>query len=1179
MRCSLPTCARFDGSVSRVIGVVCLALAVLVGCLPAFSQVNTGRILGTITDQTGGVIAGAMVTVANSQTGVARNLTTDQAGEYVAPNLNPGTYVVRATAMGFQTFDRQNITVGLGQDTRVDARLTPGQVTQTVEVTAAAPLLDTTSAVVSGTLDTQTILSLPMNGRNFQNLLVLRPGVATQPGGGTLTTTVNGLVPNANNYYIEGLDNNEPETGQSITNTTLPFGDAATILPIDAIQELNVESNAPAEFGRRPGAVINIGIKTGTNAIHGSAYAFGRDGAWDATDFVSPPVTAQPVQLEQWGGTIGGPIVKKKLFYFGGFERQSYSVGNAFAMNTPTYSAASGDPSQSIPVAEADLAAAGVPLSPLSLKLLPLYGTNNNPTSAITRGFPDIFGINNAVGKIDYHPNDHHTIAGSYFFGNGHAVGEDSAYTEQIFDVIGTMRAEFLATSWTWTPNSTWVNSLRVGWNHYNKTTLVGDYQTPSTSYGLNTGVTNPLLMGLPAIIVGSFASLGSGTQSPRFFGPNSDYDVVDQVSWLHGKHAFKFGAEVLYLNTHFDQIPNGRGSFNFNGGSSLVNSPIPNMTALEAFLAGLPDTTGGATLLEGSPDRTYTEKNFSGFFEDSWRATNKLTVNMGLRYEYFTPLSEIHNEIGNWSPTVGMEQVGLNLNSAYKTDKKDISPRLGIAWDISGNGTTVIRAGAGLYYMDQVVLEFVGQQGGLPARQVGINAIPTAFTLYMPNGSTVAPLVPNGGMGTATGSFTAASLNWTLAGPVFPTSATSGLACGNGLAPGPGLPKNPSPCSIFATSPYLPSPRVANWNLGIQHALTSTLAVEVNYIGNNVSNSPGVRELNQINPNSPAEIACGYCDSITDRPYYSQYPYLQYIDMMENADYSNYNALQATLTARSYHNLSFIAGYTYSHALTDQPSYGYSLRLPQDPSAPQLDYGPFGFDLRHHFSFTPTYILPSKKSPLQLLEGWSVQSAVLLETGFPWGPTDKRNLDGSNEGQDRWDFFGNPSDFNVGPTSIPFTPGTVKVSGSTVFNPAMPTSCITQATAIGTYSASNPLAGRLATYGCYAEGNSVMIAPPPGQYGTMARNLFRGPGFDDWDFSIYKNWTFKERLTAQFRAEFFNVLNHPIYASPGLVGNTNPNSSSTFGCACETPDQASTNPVLGTGGARAIQLGLKLLF
>ena len=189
-----PTCVSANKSTVALL-LIALSMAVFLTCDPLFSQVNTGRILGTVTDQTGGVIAGASIAVTNTATGVARSLTTDQAGEYVAPNLNPGTYAVRATAMGFQTFDRQNITVGLGQDSRVDARLTPGQVTQTVEVTAAAPLLDTTSAVVSGTLDTQTILSLPMNGRNFQNLLVLRPGVATQPGGGTLTTTVNGLVP------------------------------------------------------------------------------------------------------------------------------------------------------------------------------------------------------------------------------------------------------------------------------------------------------------------------------------------------------------------------------------------------------------------------------------------------------------------------------------------------------------------------------------------------------------------------------------------------------------------------------------------------------------------------------------------------------------------------------------------------------------------------------------------------------------------------------------------------------------------------------------------------------------------------------------------------------------------------------------------------------------------------
>ncbi len=341
--------------------VVLFGLCLLLSC-PLFAQVNTGRILGTITDQTGGVIAGATVTVTNTATGVVRTLTTNQSGEYAAPDLTPGTYSVRVSDMGFQSSEQQNITLGVGQSARVDAQLTPGQVTQTVEVTAAAPLINTTSAVVSNTLEAQTISDLPMNGRNFQNLLTLQVGVVASPGGGTLTTSTNGLQPQDNNYVYEGLDGNDPYSGQSITNTTLPFGDAATILPTDAIQELSVETNAPAEFGRRPGAVINIGIKSGTNAIHGSAFAFGRDGAWDARDFINPPSTTppEPLELEQYGASVGGPILKNKLFYFASFERQTYNVGTAFSETIPT-TALTSDPTVSIPAARGSFGRCGNP--------------------------------------------------------------------------------------------------------------------------------------------------------------------------------------------------------------------------------------------------------------------------------------------------------------------------------------------------------------------------------------------------------------------------------------------------------------------------------------------------------------------------------------------------------------------------------------------------------------------------------------------------------------------------------------------------------------------------------------------------------------------------------------------------------------------------------------------------
>jgi hypothetical protein len=1171
-----------------------LTLVILFASVSLSAQINTGRILGTVTDQSGGAVAGAMVTVTNVDTNVTRNLVTDESGEYLAPNLNAGKYSVKATSAGFQTFERQNVNLQVGADARVDCQLTPGQVTQTIQVTENALQLDTTSAVVSGSVGGDTIADLPMKARNFQDLLSLRPGVVQTPGGGTLTTAVHGLAPSQNSNFIEGLDSNDPLTGQNITNTTLPWGDAATILPVDAIQELNVETNAPAEFGRRPGAVINVGLKTGGNTIHGDAFAYGRDSALNANDFVNslggPPSLKQPMNLEQYGGTFGGPVKKDKLFYFGAFERETYSVGNAAASSTPTSNPNSTDPSQGIVPAEAALATAGIPLNPLSLHLLQYFGPNNNPNSNIILGpgQPTSFTINNGVGKMDYHPTDHHTFTAGYFYGGGDTTGGyDAVYTLQQFDSIGKMRAEFLTTSWTWTPNSTWVNDLRFGWNHYLRNTQTGDFKTPASTYGLNTGITDPQLQGFPLVTISDFSSsAGGGPKSPRNFGPGSDYDIVDHVSYLHGKHAFKFGGEILYLHTFFDQIPNGRGTFTFTGGKlapltgaiyngvPVVNPLGTNITALEAYLAGWPDVTNGGSLLEGSPARTYTQWDFSGFLEDSYRVTSKVTATMGLRYEYFTPIQEIHNLIGNWDQTLGFEQVGLNgLKHAYNAYPKDISPRVGVAWDISGKGTTVIRAGFGLYYDNPASAQFIGLQGTLPGGQIGIDAIPTGSLLYGVDGSHTGPIAPNGsGMSTQTVQVNGANLNWVLNGanPIFPAFDPTKLACGNGKAPVnpvPGAPAtNPGGCSIFATSPNLPSPQILSWNLGVQHTLSSTLSMDVNYIGNHGGRLPGVTDLNQANQTTGA------------LPFATAYPYLAYVDFMQNNEVSNYDGLEATLNARNFHHLSFLAGYSYSHALTEEPGTGYGLASPQNNLNPMGDYGPTNFDVRHHFSFTPSYTIPGRKAPLQLLEGWSIQSAVLMTTGLPWNASTTKNLSGSTEKKDRWDFFGSPSDFTQTSSPIPFFPGTVKVSGNTVFNPNMPAPCITEGTLLGTYNPATTatvMAGNLAKLGCFMQGNSIMIAPPPNTFGNAARNMFRGPDYIDWDFSLFKNIKFTERLTAQFRAEAYNILNHKIL----YQGNTNPANGSSFGCACETPDQAQTNPVLGLGGARNLQFGLKLMF
>ena len=312
----------------RVLGIVCVVLAI---SLPMFSQTTMGRILGTVSDQSGANVAGAAVVVTDVQRGTTRAITTDDSGNYVAPQLQPGVYKVRAEAKGFKTVERVNIVLEVAQDVRVDITLPTGQVSETVVVSEEVPLVNTTSSTLGGTLSNAEINDLPLNGRNYENLLQLRPGVERYPGGGFSTTSTNGLRAEDNAYFVEGLFNSEPYSGQAIINGAGIAGDSATILPIDSIQEFNVEELAPAEFGWKPGAVVNVGLKSGTNQIHGTAFAFGRDGVTDARNFFNTVPNAKLGRtLEQYGGSVGGPIVKDKVFFFGAYEGQIYDVGNSF---------------------------------------------------------------------------------------------------------------------------------------------------------------------------------------------------------------------------------------------------------------------------------------------------------------------------------------------------------------------------------------------------------------------------------------------------------------------------------------------------------------------------------------------------------------------------------------------------------------------------------------------------------------------------------------------------------------------------------------------------------------------------------------------------------------------------------------------------------------------------------
>src|SRR5580692_360085 len=665
-------------SLRGTIRVLAANLGVFLLSLPVFAQGNAGRILGSVTDQTGAAVAGATVTVTDLQRGITRTLTTDDAGQYSAPNLLPGTYKVRAESKGFKAVERLNIGLEVGNDVRIDLVLPAGQISEVVQVMEEVPLVDTTSAILGGTIDNKTINDLPLNGRDYQKLLTLRPGVMIYPGGGGWDQSANGIRPESNAYLVDGMTNDEPFSALSVINAPGLTGDAVTVIPIDAIQEFNTQMNPKAEYGWKPGVTVTVGLKSGTNTIHGTAYAFGRSDAFDARNYFNP--TSQPktaLDFKQFGATGGGAIIKDKLFYFVGYEGQRYSVGNSFIVTVPTTASVSGGPtnctsptilhgdcSLSIPDATADLAANGITtLSAQSLAILPLFPTNASQSSTITIGYPNVNTSDSVLGKIDYHLSQNHSFNGMVFWGRDFETAQDQAFLRPQWLSTQSQKPITGGGNWTWTPNSQWVNEARLGYVYDNKANLAVDSNTPVTAYGINTGVTDPQRFGFPQINIPPFNSLGGGVNWPKFQGPDSVYQASDYVSYLRGKHAFKFGTEIRHGSVNEGSFRGSKGQIFFNGGVAICD-PQPTCstsksTNLEDFLAGAP-TFGKITY--GNPQRHETQWLSAVFFQDDWRVTPNFTLNLGLRYEYETPIREDHNLLGNFDPNLGLVQVGHQI-------------------------------------------------------------------------------------------------------------------------------------------------------------------------------------------------------------------------------------------------------------------------------------------------------------------------------------------------------------------------------------------------------------------------------------------------------------------------------------------------------------------------------------
>jgi Carboxypeptidase regulatory-like domain/TonB dependent receptor len=1218
----------------KAILALCLCVALLWSVTPIFGQAYTAHISGTVTDATGRAIVGASVSVTDVDISVTRTVTTDESGAYSVPALRPGTKTVKADFKGFKTVERQNVKLEVGQELRLDFTLQPGEITETVRVETAIPLVETTNAEQGGTLSNQTINDLPLNGRNFQNLLTLRPGVTIYSGGGFFSQSSNGIRPDDNMYLVDGLNQNEPWTGLSIVNGNALAGDVQTFIPLDAIQEFRTAQNVRADSGFKPGSVVNVGLKAGTNQIHGTAYAFGRTDVWDAKNYFDtaangfPPF---PLELKQFGATGGGAIKKDKLFYFLAYEGQLYNTAGSFTTTspvtcgggTPGCGLTAPDPTTSLvdaclaltPSQIAPLSAAIAGLNPATcainankpgamivpgsgVGLFPINNATSVPgTNTVFANLNNVSRSDNGLAKFDYHVNEKNVINGFYFIGQNNGTWNDDFHQlAPNWESLLYVRAQLASGGWVWTPNSRWVNEFRAGYGRYNQTYYSADHTTPASKFGINTGVTDPFFDGLPILF---FLGLNSqlGGSWPKLVGPDHVIDFVDHVSYLRGRHAFKFGGEITD-NVHTGKITQyGKGRVKFKPFGGTGGGLFEN------FLAG--DVAQGSSLLTGNPFRDSRIWGYAGFVQDDWRATNRLTLNLGVRYELNTVLKENNNLLGNFDPTLGMVQVGKQIPSLYNGDHNNFAPRVGFAWDIRGNGKTVVRGGGGIMY-EQIAQQSFMALGNL----LGAPSVPTAATLVVngvatPGSGTInLEAVAFNGPGKINPTLTNGWQN-NATTTIFPSGV--GPVCGDGsTAPGvnAGLPT--TPCTIFGVDRNLRTPYVSNWNLGIQRQLTNNMSLDVSYVGNHGTKLIGFRDINEVNPQSAAEIACGHCEANVQFP---QFPYLSYINQLSNLYHSNYNGLQVTLIQRVSHGLSFTIGYTYSHALDNASSNWSGAGVIDDGFAPNSYYGNSDFDVRHRFTATITYALPGRDGFAQMLKGWQVNSIVTLQTGQYWGMLDTGNdFTGSGETNnipaalgEHWDFFGNVNDFKSNQNSIPYcagadfsNPATITCNQTTpggivTFSPAqtatMAAACLAATNALNdpTGSALANLNGGATSGGCFIQGKSVMIPPPTGSFSNGGRNIFPSYPFKNWDASIYKDWKLKERLTFQFRAEFFNLLNHPQFANPGGGPNgyvhNDPSVPNQFGCGCATPDVAGENPVLGSGSNRAMQLGLKIIF
>ncbi len=1099
------------------------------------AQTFRGTILGTVTDRSGAVVAGAKVTVKNTGTGLERTTETSADGSYALPELPIGTYSVTVTQTGFDTFIATGVTVDVAGERRIDAPLKTGQIATKVEVSGdLLPQVETTSAELGGTLTAETIESLPVNGRDYQKLIYLNPGVAGSPDqisdspGSYGTFSMNGSRGRSNNFLLDGTDMNDGYRNDPAINEAGVFGDPATILPLDAVAELKVLSNYEAEYGRNSGAVINIVTKSGTNQLHGSLLEYFRTGKLGARNYFNfAPDPKSPFNNNQFGGALGGALVKDKTFFYVDYEGQAENGAQAGTTCVP-------DPTV-IAASEASIVGLGDTVNPVMTALLArnpwptpnISGATSNGNGCTSENLSTSTAFFNRVdsfiGKIDQNFNANNLLTGRYYFGNSNQSFPFAQLAGGLlpgFNTVTPTRVQLVSLSYVKVIGSNQVNEARLGWNRFVEGFFPEDQSFNPNSIGLDTGV-GAYDGGLPAISVSGFSEIGATSSIPRN-RVDSNWHFVDDYSWKSGKHDVKFGYE--FRRTTVMQVidHNFRGELSFGNDVVGANSGAP-LTALEAFLEGIPD--GGAQV-QGDSRRHEFQNSHGLFIQDSFRATSRLTLNYGVRWDYFG----VAGEKNGLMYTVGdLSTGGYNVPTSqlYDKDLNNFAPRLALAYDVTGKGKTVIRAGWGLFYDAFSQDIFLGH---LPWNCV-----------FCPG-----PAYPGlGSQALATGSISG-----------------SPLAAGTPVYSGYG-PEG----DFFSVDPNMRTPYIQNFNLNLQQQLGGKTVFQIGYVG-----SKGTKLFQFLDINQPsqaqitaADLGCNCINSYSVPRTVA--PNFFYLNQEKASANSNYNSLQASLRTSGWHGLSSQANFVWSHSIdtaSDLEDFEPNEAQPQNSTNPAGDKGNSSFDIRRRFTWNFTYQIPRMGGSFSKLKnGWGLDGVLNLQDGQPWhlNYEFEGEYSGSGEGFDRPDEISTPQ----------YSPR----------NPSQYLNLSAFAAPCGWASLLNPNDS--------SEDNCI---PGTRHFGNEGRNSLLGPSFKEFNFSVFKDTTLGEHVTMSLRAEFFNIFNHANFSNPFLpnfIGDIGAPNYLTGGYVSggapayyqlqATGDVGIGNPFLGGGGPRGVQFVAKFTF